>query len=96
MRWIKNLVLVTLPALLVFALLSELFFRFVVPAAEFPYPAFDRAFQVLKFDPVRARTGVYTVGLAASPRARWRINDEGWNSSVEYFRDRPPGRPRVV
>lgn len=95
MRLIKNLVLVTLPALLLLALLSELFFRFVVPAAEFPYPGFDPASRVLKLDPARARTGVYTLGLWASPRARWRINDEGWNSSVEYTAD-APRRPRVV
>lgn len=96
MRLIKNLVVVTLPALLLFGLFCELFFRFVVPAAEFPYPAFDHASRVLKFDPARARTGVYTLGLRASPRARWRINDEGWNSSVEYFANGTPRRPRIV
>lgn len=73
----------------VFVLAGELFFRFVVPASRGPYQARDDKYQILKMDIGRHKEGRFTVGRFARHRFRWTINDQGWNSDIEFLpRDR--------
>jgi hypothetical protein len=89
---LRKLLLLTLPTLLVCFVLAELVFRFIVPAAELPNAIHDRG--LMKFDTRGPRSGMFTVGPFAEPGGRWRINDEGWNSAVEY--SRRPRRPLIA
>ena len=95
MRVLRKLLLLTLPALVILAVVGELVFRFVIPAAEWPYATFDADAQLLKYDTRGPRSGVLTVGPFAESRSRWRINDEGWSSAIEYPRPHGP-LPRVA
>ncbi|MEP6731458.1 MAG: SGNH/GDSL hydrolase family protein [bacterium] len=98
-RWrhaISNFLRLTLPTLAACFALGEIVFRTLVPAAESPAVVFDGAHGVVHYDPAVARTGVKTLGPSARTRARWRINDAGWNSSVEYDARRVAGRPLIA
>jgi hypothetical protein len=84
-RIARNLLLITLPTLLLCFALLEVLFRTVVPAAEIPYKYSDPEDRVLRYDPGRASAGVFTAGMFAQQRARWRINNDGWNSDIDYI-----------
>jgi hypothetical protein len=91
---LQNLLLATLPSLLVLALLLELALRTVVPAAELPTAYFDANHRILRYDTEGPREGLFTRGPLAQLRARWRINDQGWSSAVDYTR--PDRRPHPL
>lgn len=81
---IKNILTVTLPVALSIFLLLELTFRFIIPAGEMPKFFYDEEDQILKLDPHQRRTGLYTMGNMAQQRSRWRVNNLGWNSNIDY------------
>jgi hypothetical protein len=62
----------------------ELFFRFVVPASEFPSYRTNVEYSILQFDTEYLRDGVFTSGRLARERASWHVNDAGWNSRIEF------------
>lgn len=82
-----SLLRVTLPTLAVCALVLELVFRFLVPASDPPMGWFAEEGAMYRFATDR-ETGLVTTGPFARQRARWRINNEGWNSPVDYSRSR--------
>jgi len=86
----RNLVLITLPALLIIFFILEMFFRFVIPAMDRPPACFDTAEGIFKYCP-DAGEGLATFGKYARQRGRWRINNHGWNSPIDYSirKDRP-------
>jgi len=87
-------VLVTGPTLALVLVILELVFRFGLPASQQPWVMSDPEHGVLRYDPAGPRTGTASVGPWAAQRGRWRINEAGWNSPIEY---RPrPGRPLVA
>jgi hypothetical protein len=81
---LRNLLLVSVPTVAILVVLLELFFRFVIPASEVPARFFDPGERLVRFDTSGRRSGLFTRGRFAELRARWRINDEGWNSDIEY------------
>ena len=83
-RLFKNVIFLLIPSLVFTFLVLELFFRFVIHAAELPYSYFDSKFQLLRYDTNQKRDGVYTVGKYAHWPARWHINNMGWNSPIDY------------
>src|SRR5688572_7206492 len=84
MQTLRNIIILTLPGLVVLFTRLELTFTFIIPAAETPYYYFDTTDQILRFSTTKQRDGVYTIGSRAEQRARWHINNAGWNSSIEY------------
>ena len=87
MKFLRNFLFITLPSILVVFVLLELFFRFVIPAAEIPEAFFDEEEMIYRFDTRGRQTGMYTIGKAAQQRGRWRINNFGWNSDIDYSED---------
>lgn len=82
---LKNFVTITIPSFLVIFIILELFFRFIIPASEVPRLKFYPEERIFKMDTNAKREGLYTIGKAASQRGRWRINNDGWNSPVDYL-----------
>ena len=78
---------------LLFVLVAELFFRFVIPARELAFTTQDPQFMVLHYDRDAAASGLATSGRFAQQRSRWHVNNYGWNSAVDYRpaseRDKP-------
>jgi hypothetical protein len=73
----------------------ELFFRFVIPAAQFPLTEYEPAYGVLHYQIHGRRTGIATFGPKGERPTPWRINNRGWNSSIDYF-PAPRHKPLVA
>jgi hypothetical protein len=75
------------------AVVLEVFFRTLVPAAEMPRGFQDHEYGVMRLDPSAGRDGVRTMGRLAEPRFRWHLNEAGYDSDWEYLpadqRDHP-------
>jgi lysophospholipase L1-like esterase len=75
---------VILPLLISFLVILELLFRFVIPATEIPQDFFDEKNLIFRFDTGSTKEGLCTVGVTAQQRGKWRINNYGWNSPIDY------------
>jgi hypothetical protein len=93
---LKNVVLVTIPALVVLYLLLELVFRYVVVAPDPPRQLMDRENNIMRFDSGGKRDGVFTVGRFGQQKARWHINNEGWLSGIDYRRKAVRNKPCIA
>jgi hypothetical protein len=65
-------------------LISEIIFRWVIPAREMPFACVDPEYGLLKYDTTHTRTGLFTVGRTAAVRVPWHINNHGWNCPLDY------------
>jgi lysophospholipase L1-like esterase len=83
MKTIKNIILVSLPAILILVLLLELFFRIVIPATDPPMGFFSEEERMYYFSNQREE-GLITIGRFAQIKARWHINNEHWNYPIDY------------
>jgi hypothetical protein len=86
--------LVIFSALLLVVL--ELFFRFAVPGARWPSRIQDEKYGVMHFDTSDVRDGLYTSGRIAQQRSHWHINNEGWNSPIDYSSPHPGRKPVIA
>lgn len=84
LKGLKYLFLLTVPAGVIGLTVVELAFRFVIPASTPPHSYFDTKTKILRFDVAGPRTGSTTIGSLAQQRSRWRVNNMGWNSQVDY------------
>lgn len=91
----KNILWVTIPTLLFCFLIAEfLVFRFFIPACTPPLYCFDEQFKLVHFQP--QTSGLFTAGRGAQLRSRWRANNYGWNSEVDYVPAAGAGKPLVA
>ena len=90
---IKNIAVITLPAIAIVLVALEIFFRFAIPAMDRPPACFDVDEAILKYRP-DAGEGLATFGKYAQQRGRWRINNHGWNSPTDYMTHKE--RPRIA
>jgi hypothetical protein len=94
-KFIKNVLLVTVPSLLFCLLIAEfIVFRFFIPACEPPLYSFDEQFKLLHLKP--QTSGQFTAGRFAQVRGRWRSNNCGWNSEIDYVPGIGKKRPLVA
>ncbi len=70
--------------------LAELFFRFVLPASDYPMIAYSG--DVIRYRP--NQSGVYR--LRDEIAAPYRINAQGWNANRAYVTEKPAGALRVA
>ncbi len=91
---IRNALLLTIPTLILCLIALEVITTFVIPGAQFPYYYYDEENRVLRFSTTDLREGVFTIGPMAQQRARWHINNAGWNSDVEF--EEAKRRPRIA
>ncbi len=82
-NFFKNILLVTVPTLIITILLLELILSFLMPLPSRPETIYDQQTDILKFSP-ESGSGTYTKGKFFQIRADWNINNAGWNSLVEY------------
>ena len=78
MKTFKNVLLVTLPTILIAFILLEVLFRVVIPASDPPRGFFDENEKMYYLDNGQ-QEGLYTIGKFAEIRAKWRVNDMHWN-----------------
>jgi hypothetical protein len=51
---------------------------------------------IVKFDRKYGTRGLWTEGNLAQQRGKWRINNDGWNSPVDYVTEKTPGTKRIA
>jgi len=76
-RALARVALLTVPSLLLLLLLFEVLARLVLPVSDVPDVRFD---DELGNHFVADQRGVYVKGPRSEIRARYRINDDGWNA----------------
>lgn len=91
---IRNILVLTIPSCVVLFLFLELTATYLVPAAQFPSYYYDPADHILRFSTTDLREGVFTIGSMAQQRARWHINNTGWNSAVDF--EETKRKPRIA
>lgn len=92
----KNILFVTLPMLLVLFLLLEIASRVFFPGSEVPKEMYDEENHLVKYKRDYGTTGVWTTGKFSQQTGRWRINNDGWNSPINYFSKKKPGIRRIA
>jgi len=83
MKTIKNVLIITLPTLILLLIILELFFRFIIPACNPPLTVYDYEEQLTHYSNEKPQ-GLYTVGKFAGIKSRWTINNSGWNYPIDY------------
>ncbi len=85
---LKNFLVITIPTFIILILLLELFFRVIIPASEIPQSFFDEKELIFRYETNSKSEGLFTIGKAAQQKGRWRINNYGWNSPIDYMSQR--------
>ena len=78
------------------AVFLELVFRTLVPAAEMPAGFQDQDYMIMALDRSSPRDGIHTLGRLGRPAFRWRINNYGFNSAIDYVPPAERGKPCVA
>lgn len=91
---LRNLVYVTMPSLLTLLIIMEFTFAYIIPASQAPLYYFDTDDQILRYSTTEQQEGVFTIGNLAQQRAKWHINNFGWNSEIDYKESK--GRLRIA
>lgn len=90
-RWLGRALLFVVTGLL----LLELFFRFVIHADQRPV-SMRVSGGIMIFDTSSVREGYTSIGRVPLERFHWHINDQGWNSVVDYLTPEERDRPLIA
>lgn len=96
MKAIKNILTISIPSLIVIFILIEIVSRIFFPGTQIPAVQWDENNRMMKFSKEYGEFGVYTTGNLAQIRAKWNINNEGWNSPVNYYSNKRKGVTRIA
>lgn len=80
-----NVAFISIPTIIVIILVFETAFRFL-PTCSTPRQVFEQDFNFWRFDPNGQKHGIFSKGPLFRNPADWRINNEGWNSDIDYAR----------
>lgn len=95
-KMLKNILFVTIPMLLVLFLLLEIASRIFFPGKEAPKSIYDKENGIVKYSRDYGTRGWWTAGKFSQQRGHWRINNDGWNSPIDYFTEKKPGVKRIA
>ena len=93
---LKNILFITVPMLIILFLILEVASRVFFPGSEAPNCIYDTANHLVKFDRKYGTRGLWTKGNFSQQRGRWRINNDGWNSPIDYVEQKTPGVQRIA
>ena len=92
---LKNFLIISLPAVLLLLLLLEGVFRWIIPASNPPDLYFDPAEKMIRYDNRFQQDGLVTSGKWAQVKARWHLNNQGWNNVNDYNTARDSAKQRI-
>jgi len=81
---------------LVFAGSAEVWFRVAMPADQMPVNYQEHPSTISRYDPNGPTSGLCTYGRLCLRMGRWRVNDAGWISGVDYVPAADRSRPLVA
>jgi hypothetical protein len=91
-KCIKNILIVSIPTIIFLLFVLELVFRFVIPACNRPQAIFDEKTRLYRYK--ANQNGLFTIGKFAQQTAKYRINNYGWNSPIDYSKKK--SKPRIA
>ena len=83
-----------MPTLIILVLVLELFFRFVIPSNNPPQTIFSKEDLLYKYKP--NQLGLFSIGKFAQIRSNYRINNDGWNSLIDYRKKKNNSKKRIA
>ncbi|WP_420264175.1 SGNH/GDSL hydrolase family protein [Candidatus Magnetominusculus dajiuhuensis] len=83
-RVVKNILLITIPVVVLLLVAMEIVFRYVIPASESPLVYYDEKDKISKLDNRETSDGLFTAGNLAQLRVKWHINGDGFRSDIAY------------
>jgi hypothetical protein len=92
----KNILFVTIPMLLVLFIVLEILSRIFFPGSDRPNVDYDEVNHIVKYGRENGTRGLFTIGNFAQQRGRWRVNNDGWNSPIDYFPAKKAGVKRIA
>lgn len=95
-KTLKNFFVITVPMLIILFILLELASRLFFPGSESPKTIYDSTSKIVKFSREYGTRGWWTKGRFAQQRGHWRINNDGWNSAIDYTPAKKPGVRRIA
>jgi hypothetical protein len=95
-KTLKNLLFVTLPMLLIMFVLLEVVSRIFFPGSDRPKTIYEEQSGLVKYSTEYGTRGLWTTGNLAQQKARWRINNDGWNAPIDYQTEKKPGVKRIA
>lgn len=96
MKTLKNIFFVTIPVLIIFFILLEILSRLFFPGSDEPKAVYDDEHQIIKFSHENGKSGLWTKGRFSQQQGRWMINNEGWNSPIDYHEAKKDGVKRIA
>ncbi|MCY3019803.1 MAG: hypothetical protein NTW87_12340 [Planctomycetota bacterium] len=75
---------------------AEVWLRTVMPACERPFAYQQQPSTIQRFDPTGRSSGLWTVGRLCLRGGAWRVNNAGWNSSIDYASAAERRRPLIA
>lgn len=82
--------------LLILFVLLEIVSRIFFPGSDRPKSIYDEQNKLVKYSRAYGTRGLWTTGNLAQQRGRWRINNDGWNSPIDYTPEKKPGVKRIA
>jgi len=95
-KTLKNILFVTVPMLIIFFILLEVISRIFFPGSDRPKSIYDEQDKLVKYSRDYGTRGLWTTGNFSQQRGRWRINNDGWNSPIDYEPAKKPGVKRIA
>lgn len=95
-KTLKNILFVTLPMMIIFFILLEIVSRIFFPGSDRANTIYDEQNQLVKYDRKYGTRGLWTTGNLAQQRGKWRINNDGWNSPIDYVTEKTAGVKRIA
>jgi hypothetical protein len=96
MKTIKNLFLVTVPSIIIIFIILEVASRLFFPGNMAASSFYDEENKMVKYNQDNGEEGLWTKGNLAQLKSRWRINNDGWNSPVDYHKEKKNGVKRIA
>jgi hypothetical protein len=93
--FLKNLIVVSIPAVLLLFIILEIFFRYVIVASDPPRTFFYENDKIYAYNNNRS-DGIYSKGRFAEIKTRWHINNYGWNYPIDYYTKRDSNLVAII
>jgi len=91
-----GILFITLPSIVLLLVILEIVSRLLFFGTQLPKGYFENDLLLWKFNKNNGETGVATFGKFSQQKGRWRINNHGWNSPIDYVFQKKPNTTRIA
>ncbi len=92
---VKNIFFITLPTLFILFVILEIIFR-ILPVSDYPKFDFNAKYALRTFDMNWKTSGQHSIGNKCRHLSFWSLNNEGWNSDIDYSKTKKKKRIAII